>query len=438
MASIVSAGIGSGLDVQSLVAQLVAAERTPATQRLGLAQSKAQVQLSALGTYRSALAGFKEAAAALASGGSLSALTAKASDEDLFSATADGAVAGSYDLEVVELAQAHKLVSGAYGSANTALGAGSVSIDVGGESFVVNLALGSDTLGHLRDAINAHEDNPGVRATLANEVGGTRLLLTSQETGEDHEIQVSSSLIALSERQAARDAHIRVEGYDRYSSSNTIEGAIDGVTLKLLKAEPGTTARLDVAVDDTAVEKAIGDFVKAYNLVVTTAATQTRYDAAKKQAGALAGNSAVRGAQQQLRSILGDAAEGGRFEYLSQVGLTLQADGTLKLDAGKLDAALASDPEAVRGLFAGADGFATRLSAQLEGLLEDDGQIDAVNDRLQAQLADIAEQRTALDLRMESVEQRYLAQFTALDAMISRMRSTGDFLSQQLGSLQAM
>lgn len=206
--------IGSGIDVASLVSQLVAAERAPVAKRLATLQTKTQARLSAFGTLKSALSELQTAAAALKNGGTAMRPVASSSKLELFSAIAtNSAVAGSYELEVVSLAQSHKVISAPYATADTSLGNGSVQIQVGSESFSVTLDAQSGTsLAALRKAINAAPDNKGVNATIITEDGGARLLLTSKETGTADQITVTSGLISFTERQPALDAHVIIEG----------------------------------------------------------------------------------------------------------------------------------------------------------------------------------------------------------------------------------
>ena len=435
MASLSSAGIGSGLDVASLVAQLVAAERQPADARLAAAESKANLKISALGTLRAVMAGLQTASAAL-SGGALGRLAAQSSHTELFTASAGDTVAGRYSVEVVALAQPHKLVTGAYASADTALGAGSVEIGVGSESFTVGLTEGADTLAHLRDAINAAPGNRGVSAILVNEAGGTRLLLTAERAGSGSSLSVTSPLLAFGEKQAAQDAHVRIEGYDHYADGNTISGAIDGLTLTLLKAEPGTIAQLDVAADSAGATSAIEDFVRAYNTAIAAISTLTRYDAGKREAAALTGDALARSSAATLRGILGGAVDAGDgFGHLSEIGITSGADGTLKLDNAKLSAALQTDAASVQQLFAGPGGYASRLDTALDVFLDSEGQIAAKQAALTAQIDGIDRQQAQLDERMARLTLRYRAQFTALDTLIAQMNSTSSYLSQQLAGL---
>jgi flagellar hook-associated protein 2 len=437
MASITSSGAVSGLDVASLVAQLVAAERAPADTRLTKAQSLAQTRISALGSLKSALASLQTAAQALKGGGAIAIPAVSSSQDTLFTATATAAAArGSFSVEVVALAQSSKLVSGAYTNADTSLGNGTVDITMGSKTFTVTLADGANSLGALRTAINNASDNPGVTATLVTESGGTHLLLTGNQTGAANGVSLSSSLLALTQTQAAGDAHVRVEGYDVYSASNQVSGAIGGVTLNLLKAEVGTTGTLTLSADNSAASKAIQEFVTRYNATVTTINALTRYDVDKKQAATLTGDGAAREAMASLRSVIGGTVAGaGSYAYLSQLGIKTGSDGTLSVDSAKLAEALAKDSAGVAKLFGGDNGFATRLDATIEGLIADNGRIDAQTDGLNARLKDIGHQRDALELRMTQVQARLLKQFTALDSLLTRMRTTSDFLTQQLSAL---
>jgi len=435
MASISSAGIGSGLDVNSLVTQLIAAEKQPAQQRLAAVESKAQVRLSALGSYRAALANLQSAAAALKTGGALSALSATSSDTSLFSASASGAASGSYGVEVVSLARANKFASGTYASASTVLAAGDVTLAVGGESFTVSLS-GSDTLADLRDAINAASDNKGVTATIVNETNGSRLLLTAKQTGLDNAVSVTASPVSFTETQPALDAHVRVDGYDAYSAVNSISGVIDGVTLNLIKAAPGTTATLDVGVDAKSAADAVQKFVGAYNALIVTANSLSKYNTATNTAAALTGDVTVRSASQQLRSILSSAITGGGgLTQLSQLGITTATDGSLTLDSAKLTEALGDDFSAVQKVFSGSDGYATQLDTLLDGYLDTGGRIEAATKNEQARIDDIGEQKEALDRRMSMAEARYRAQFTALDTLMSQLQTTSEFLTNQLAAL---
>lgn len=456
MASITSAGIGSGLDVASLVTQLVAAERAAPDARIATAQSRAQTSLSAIGAFRSALAAFQDAAKALRDGGATK-LAATSSNLTLLSATAGStAAAGSYSVEVVQLAKAHKLASGAYASSSTPVGSGKLSISVGGDAFEVTIGTGDTSLSAIRDAINGASDNTGVRASLLNTTAGVRLTLSSNATGQDGAIEVTATDLAglpiaptgsgldalnytagnpqLSQVDPAQNAKIRIDNFDFESSTNVFTDAVDGVSFAAVKAEPGTTFNVTVDVDSEAAKTAVQNFVTRYNVLNATISTYTRYDPATQTGGALLGDSTVRGLAQQARAVLSATVGSGTYQNLAQVGITGWTDGSYKLDAAKFSEAYKADPAAVSALF-GTTGYGGQIATLAEDYLEADGRIAAKQESLNSQLKDIDKQKVSLERRMDMVEARYRAQFTALDTLISQLRTTSTYLTQQLSNL---
>lgn len=456
MASITSSGIGSGLDVASLVAQLVAAERAAPDSRIARAESKAQTTLSALGGFRSALAAFQDAAKALRDGAA-TRLAANSSNTGLLTATATtAAAAGSYSVEVIQLAKVHKLASAAYGSSSEVVGLGRLTLSSGDQSFSIEVGAANSSLAGIRDAINAASGNPGIRASLLNTAAGVRLTLTAPTTGADAAITVSAeSLLGLpilpsgtgldalsyttgnerlSQIDPAQNAKIKIDGYEFFSNSNVFVDAIQGVTFAATKAEPGTVFSVGVGVDNEAGKNAVQNFVTRYNVLNATINTYTRYDAANQTGGPLLGDATVRSLAQQAHSILSSAVGSGSLQNLSQIGITGSSDGSFRFAPAKLAAAVASDSAAVNTLF-GSSGYGGQLVTLAEGYLESDGRIAGKQDSLNAQLKDISKQKIALDRRIDSVEARYRSQFTALDTLISQLRTTSSYLTQQLANL---
>jgi flagellar hook-associated protein 2 len=444
MAAITSAGIGSGLDVSSIVSQLVAAERSGPDQRIMIAQTRAKTTISAMSNFRSLIASFQTAAKGLlaGSGGTPSALAklaATSGDDKSFTAAAGNkAVAGNYAVEVVSLATASKQSSAVYANSSAVLGNGDVTLTTGGKSFTVTLADGANTLADLRDKINAASTNTGVGATIVNDEvgGGVRLVLSSRDTGTANAVSLSSTLLTTTESQPATDAVVKVDGYTTTSSSNAVTTAVDGLTLNLVKAEPGKTNTLTVGLDAKASEQAVATFVNAYNNVVKFINTQTKYDAAADTAGVLLGDAAVRSATQAIRGVIGGSNDdAGTYKTLSALGITTSSDGTLVSDPAKFTKALNTDFASVQRLFSGENGLATRLDAVAKQLLGDDGQIKARTDGLNARMKDLDKQSQALDTRIAAFEARTRAQFTALDSLMAKLGTTSTYLSQQLSNL---
>ena len=454
MAGIQAGGVGSGLDINSLVAQLVSAENASRSGPILRREAAATTKISALGTLKGALSAFKGALTPLRNLDVFSMRKASSEDATRFTATASsGAAAGSYDIEVINLASAHRLASGPYlAGASTEIGYGSLTITVGAESFDVEISQDANTLEDIRDAINDSSDNTGVQATLLNGTQGTRLILTSRQTGADHAITVAASggdaglaalnydpngTMNLDEMDLARDALVNISGFPVSSSTNSIDEAIEGVTINLLKAEMGKEFPLDIAFDSASVATRIQNFVTEYNNMQAQLTKLGGYDAATKTAGPLLGDSLLRSVQQDMRNGLTNPVAGlrGDFNALASIGITTTASGTLELDAAKLNKALSADPDAVAHLFGSENGAAARLYAQVDARLTSGSDLDSRNTTLKRQMDDIGREKEALALRMEQIEARYRKQFTALDSLLSQLQTTSSYLSQQLANI---
>lgn len=455
MAGIQANGV-SGLDINSLVSQLVAAEGAAQQQRITRHEVQVTTKLSALGSFKGALSAFKSALEPLKTIDVFQTRKATSGDADYFTVTAGTkAVAGHYDVEVVDLARAHQLASGPFAAGSTSpVGYGTLTITVGEESFGVEIEEGA-TLADLRDAINSNSDNKGVKATLLNGAQGARLVLTSAKTGEENAIEVAASggdgglnqfvyetdpsgVHNLTQAQPAQNARIKIATFEIESNTNTFADAIDGVTITVKKeSEPGETFSLDIAFDSAAVQANITKFVTEYNNLHNQLAKLSSYDAATRTAGPLLGDSLLRGVQSEVRRGLSDPISGaqGAYSTLASLGIKTTTSGTLEIDKEKLSAALNSDPESVAAIFGSANGVAARLHKQMEARLGASSDIETRTKRLNEDIKSIAEDKEALILRMEQIEARYRRQFTALDSLLSQMQNTSSYLAQQLANL---
>lgn len=438
MGSLASPGVGSGLNVNQLVSQLVAAERAPQERRIARQQSDVQADLTALAQIRGALTALRAAATALDGSGALVGRKATAQQGAGFTATATtSASLGRYSIEVESLAVAQKRQSAAF-SETADLGTGSITFSVGSDSYTVNLGA-TTTLAQLRDAINTATGGRGLSATIVKGDAGSQLVLNAATAGTAGAISISSSgsiatfASGLAVTTAATDAVVKVDGVTRTSSSNRLTDLINGVTLDLTKAEDNTSFTLDITADGANVRTAVQSFVAAYNGALTAMRSVSAYNPETQVGGPLVGDSAVRSLQQALRT-----AVGGNFADLSDLGIRSSKDGSLTLDATKFDEALAADPSAVAVLFDkdAAQSLGDRLADRLDeavapntGLLE--ARTKSLNDRLKGLQTD----RERLDVRMSRVEEGYRRQFTALDGLVAQLQSTQSFLTRELARL---
>ena len=452
MPTISALGIGSGLDIASLVEQLVTAETSAKTLSLVRRESETQAKISAFGTLQGALSALQSKVNNLDTG-ELEKRSASSSNEDVFTATAlSTAALSQHSIEVEQLAQAHRLASGSYASPDTEVGTGTLTIEIGGNSFDVVIDSENNTVSGIMDAINDAEDNTGVSASLITAGGVARLVLTSEESGAANSLRITqsggdgglASLVydpgvdeQLSELDAALDSRIYVDGFLHTASTNNIDDALPGVTLNLKSEDPGTQHNLDVNLDVSTQRAAIEGFVQAFNAAIASISTVSSYNSETNTASALTGDSTVRQLSISLRSALSSISPGlaGQLASLSEIGITVQVDGSLSIDQSKLDQALETQPERVQALLTGASGLTAQLSTVLSQYLDSDGRITNAMANLDSQLDDIEDDNLRLQDRAASLEERYRRQFTALDTLIAQMNSTSEFLTNQLSQL---
>lgn len=391
MATITSAGIGSGLDVAGLVKQLVAAESQP-LRALDRKEALIQAKLSAYGSFKSALSSFQSAMSGLANLSKFQAFKATSADTSVItSSAASNAVPGSYGVEVTLLAQANKLRSKTFADVTSGIGTGTLTFQFGkvnGASFTVNgeksaqtvtISAAQNSISGIRDAVNAA--NIGVSAAILNDGTGNRLVFTSKDTGENNSLKVTVadasdasntddaglSQLAydvagtagngknLTESIAGQNASLKVDGITISKANNTVTDVIQGVTLNLLKVSAtGVATTVAVARDVDAVKTSINAFVKAYNDINKTVKDLTSYNAETKQGAILQGDASAVSVLTQIRKTLNSTLTGlgGTYTALSQIGISFQKDGTLLLDSTKLQKAVDTNFNDIAGLFA--------------------------------------------------------------------------------------
>lgn len=448
-------GIGSGLNVNSIVSQLVNAEIQPAQNQINSQQASISAQTSALGTLKSLLSSLQTSLSTLADGSAFTQYTATSSDTSAFSATAGAsAMPGTYQIQVQQLATAQKLTSAAFASGAT-VGTGTLTLSVGSQSININIDSTNDTLAGISAAINGASGNPGVTATIVHATDGDHLVLTSTQTGVANAFSISesggngglsaltwdasTSSGSLTLQSAAADAKVNIDGFTSTSSTNVMSGAIDGITLNLAGLTPsGQTDTLTVGNDVNSMQTVVQGFVTAYNNYVQGAAQLASYDPTSNTAGPLLGDSTLSNIRSALAMTLsgtaGSNAAGGP-QTLAAVGVTLQADGTLQLDSTTLDNLLGSDPSQVAALFGGTSGYASQLNNLLNGYLQSGGLLDIRNQSLNAQSQQLAQQQTQLNQRQQAIQAQYMAEFTQLDVTMAKMNQTSSFLTSQLAML---
>lgn len=384
MAGISSLGIGSGIDIRSLVDQLVAAERQPVASRLDRREAQYQAQLSAFGALKSALNDFRTSAEGLSDASDFRVMQASSSNEDAITVSASAAAdPARYDVQVKGLAAAQSLASGAYASETAVIGGGTltfrfgtVETDASGDvsSFTQNAERGVATveidpnasLAAVRDAVN--DADIGVRASILNDGSGERLVFSANDSGAANgfvveveadtgsdlgQLAFNTTASNLTRSRAGEDAELVVDGLAITRPSNEISDLIDGVTLTL-KETTETAASLQISQDTAAVRGRIESFVESFNTLQQQISRIAGYDAEAEVGGILQGNAAVRSIQSTLRRLVTtpvDVLQNRAVRSLADLGITTTSEGTLEIDDDALDEALENSFEEVGALF---------------------------------------------------------------------------------------
>lgn len=449
---ITSTGIGSGLDVNTIVTQLMASERAPIS-LLQTKQSANNAKLSAYGSLKSAVSTFQTALKGLSSAG-LGARTGVSTSPTTLGVTAGtDAVPGSYSIQVTQLAQQTKLSSAGHTDSAALMGSGNMTIQVGAKA-AVTIPAGDYSLDTLSKAINAAQ--AGVSATVVNDGSASHLVITATDSGAANTVKITADGgmaefqfdpaapppgpgPVMAQNQAGQDAKLTIDNIAITKPSNSITDAVSGLTLNLLQTTAvGTPVNVTVAADKTAAKTAVTGMVDAYNKLNATIKGMTSYNSTTKTGAVLNGDSGAASIMTSLRRELTTAATGGGgLKTLSDVGITFQSDGTLAADSTKLSKALDTNFGGVTALFSGTDGFATRLTAATTTMLGSTGVISSRTDNLNSAIKRNSASQDDLEARMANIEKRYRAQFSGLDTMMSSMQSTSNFLTQQLKAIAA-
>lgn len=467
MSTITFNGLGSGLQIDEIVGAVLGAEVAPATARLNRLESSTSEEISALGQLQSSIQQFMDAAEGLDDPDLYISRKAQVDTNDFFSASAkEGAQLGNYDIAVKQLATATKIATVA-SSVGAEIGEGTLNLLVGTEnSLSIDVAEGSNTLADIRDAINDHEGNDFVSAAIIRDDNGERLILTSTQTGSNQEIKLSaqdsdgndtnrSGLSRLNfdasvanrgqVLQQGQDAELTVDGLSVTRNTNVIDDVIEGLTLTL-KAPPNegeTPEAIALAVenDTDKLYSQIDGLVNAYNSLRDFINRQTnvvQVEGSGNLTGALVGDSAVRGLERSMNTILQSTLgeQGGPLGSLIDLGIERNGErgsrDKLLLDEDRVKEALEENFSEIGNLFLGDDGLMGKLNQQIGYFTETGGLLEQRTSGLQDIRKDISVQREALQLRRESIESRLYSQYQAMDRQVAQYSNTISFIQAAL------
>jgi flagellar hook-associated protein 2 len=472
--SISSLGIGSGLDVNGIIASLLAVEKVPLT-KLQTDATTIQTKLSAFGQIQSFVSSFRDATAQLQTASNFLQTSAASSDASTVTATSTtDAVPGSYSVSVSSLASTQSTVSatGQFATGADVVGTGSITISLGTWSagqtaftanpgttgVVIPIGASANTLAGIRDKINAA--NAGVGATLVTDATGTRLALQSSSTGAANGFRVQvadddltntdatglsrlaydppAATAGLTLTQSATNTKASINGIAVETSGSTLDGVVGGIKFNLSKV---TTAPVTVNVtrNTDSVKSLVTNFVASYNALASFLSSATAYDPATKTAALLQGDALTTGLQNQLRNTVSQSNNASAsFGTLSDIGLEFQKDGRLKINDVKLSAALTKLPELATALTRvdlttpSNNGFAKRMTDWADGLLASTGSIAGKTKAIQSQIASNQKDQDNLSARISADEARMKAQYTTLDVQLSNANALQKYVTQQI------
>ncbi|ENY8009843.1 flagellar filament capping protein FliD [Vibrio fluvialis] len=439
----------SSLDPITMATQLATYDVQPFQQRLNTQSSQYQSQLTALGKVETALRAFRTAITEMnSSTSSIVKNSATVSQEGYFSATADAnALAGSYQVFVEQVATAHQVSASMPANLDSTTQVpttGTMDFTINGTTMTLDLStLDSDgdgiaTVADLVSAINNDSNNPGVNATLVRSNGQTYFMLSSTETGVANSVNVSVSgtgqtwfedaFTNLNEISAPQDAVIWLgaqgTGLQLTNSSNTFEGVINGVDLTVTKAQTSGEAplSLSVGVDQEGTKEQMNKIIEAYNSLMKTIDSYTSIGGEDSQRGVLASDPTIRSIESQLKTLVRGEFEGMR---LSDLGIEISRDGTMKIDADKFEEAQTTNTAALESFFNGDGNLLDSLDSLLDPYLQfSNGLFKSRKDALQQNISRIEDKQTALERKYDMAYDRYLKQFTQMNQLITKMNQT--------------
>ncbi len=425
LSSVLSAlGGSNGIDVTSAVNSILYADRAPervwqAQQATLTSQTTALNQInSQASTVQDDLATLQDAA------GALSSTSATSSDSSVVTATAaDGTASSSHSIVVNSLAATGSYYSATQATASSALAAGSFSITQGGTTTTFQTGSGVNTLTQLAAAINGQ--SLGVTASVITDSSGARLAIVANSSGAANDLTISQSGgVSFTRATTGADASLTVDGVPISSASDTVTGAISGVTLNLQSASPNETINLTLSPDSNSIVNAVNQFVNDYNTLVTNVNSQFAYNSATNTAGVLQDDSSVQGLQSALLNSTNYNSGASTDNTLTSLGISVNSDGTLSLNAATLSSAVQTNNTAVTNFFQGSalNGFAASLTSALSTYTDPtDGAFSVDLSSISSEYTDLTNQTATLELYLTSQQTILTTQYNNADILLQQL-----------------
>ena len=435
-----TASQGAGIDVSSIVDQIIFAEQAP--ERIWQQQQIAlAAQTSSLNSLSSGVNALKAKVQALSDlSGAFAAQVATSSQPDLVTVSAQSnAAAGVHTLIINHLATVSSYYTEPVASSSTTLAHGTFTLASGEGTSLITIDASNDTLDKLSAYINAN--NYGVQASVINDADGARLALLSKTSGLPGDLSVTLNGTGLVFQKSADgiNASFSLDGVPLSSTTNTVRSPLPGVTLNLLAANPAKPVTISVGPDTAGITQAIDDFVSAYNSAIGSVNSQFKASA-NSGAGPLANNSALRSLQSSLLSDVTYSVTGNNgVVNLASIGIDLQNDGTLSVDSSKLSSALSTQFADVKTFFQSgvAGGFGNNFSSDLTALTSPATGLLSLNlNENNANQQALTRQINDFEDRLANRRQFLINQYSQVDAMLRQYPIILAQITGQLASIK--
>ncbi|GJA11840.1 flagellar hook-associated protein 2 [Aeromonas caviae] len=465
MATITSAGAGSGIDLESVISASVAAKKTQLQQPITTKKTNTQITLTGVGQLKSAISTFDTTLAKLSTPGAFNKrainITQDTDDPILKISSNTDASNGQYNVTVNKLATTSK-IEGTFASSTSSLITedGTLTFSAGdGNEFTVDVKKG-DTLQQIRKRINNAPDNFGLTANIVNTSDGkAKLVIDSGVTGAGNDLKISGSTTELkmfeadtssatavsgssmSRTQQSTDAEIDVDGNILTSDTNTFKDKVQGLDITVLRVSDKDSDgnlksnKVDITTDKSAIKTLVQEFVTAYNTLIDKCTELGKRNTivggeSQDDGGALAGDSMPRSIRTLMaNTVMEPNSEMTGINSIFQVGIKMDNDGKLSVDSDKFDDALDDNYEQVVALFSGENGVAGKLQTSLKEYTKTGGLISQRQDQLNSDLRDLSSREATAADQLEKYEANLRAQYGSLDTLLAQMQSSASYLS---------
>ncbi|MDX7712216.1 flagellar filament capping protein FliD [Aeromonas caviae] len=462
MATITSAGAGSQLDLESVIAASVNAKKAQLMQPITTKKTNAQITLSGVGQLKSAIASFVTTLQAMSKDDAFNKrsinITQDKDNPVLKVESKTGSSNGQYDITVEKLAKTSKF-EGSFDSSTTPMITqdGTLTFKAGDKTFDVDVKAG-DSLQSIRKRINNDGDNFGLNVNIMNTSDGkSKLVIDSGVSGSGKDLVITGSTTELadnftsklSKTQSAQDAQIKVDGNTLTSATNTFDGTIVGLKLTVLRESDSTSTtasdgsvtktyksnKVDVTTDKAGIKDMVKSFVDGYNALVKKSndlGKRNSIVAGKSQndGGALAGDATTRAVVNMMNGIITEPSQKfSTYSTIFQMGIKMDNKGVLSIDDTKFSEAIDTNFDQVVAVFGGKDGVAGQLASQLETYSKTGGLLAKREDSLNSDLREVSRKESDVATQLTKYQETLRARYGSLDAMLAKMNKSASYLN---------